>query len=65
MRELKQKAFKNPKKTLFPNLIKKFEQVKSIFDYLQSLRYQDCPDYKYIKDKLNEMRHIAMYKNLS
>ena len=28
------KAFKNPKKNLFPNLVKRYEQVKHIFDYL-------------------------------
>ena len=65
VKELKQKAFKNPKKNLFPNIVKRFEQVKTLFDYLQNLRYQDQPDYKYIKEKLNEMRHIAMYKNIS
>jgi hypothetical protein len=65
VKELKQKAFKNPKKNLFPVLVKKYEQVKILFDYLQSLKYQDQPDYKFIKDKLSEMRNIAIYKNFS
>lgn len=46
---MKLKAFKNPKKHLFPSLYKRFEQVKQLFDYLSNLKYHDLPDYKYIR----------------
>jgi|LauGreDrversion4_2_1035121.scaffolds.fasta_scaffold249929_2 hypothetical protein len=59
------KAFKNPKKNLFPNLIKRYEQVKHIFEYLSSLKYHDQPDYKFIKDKLLEIRSLASLRSTS
>lgn len=59
------RAFKNPKKNLFPNIFKKYEQIKFLFDYLQTLRYQDQPDYKFIKDKLIEIRSLAILRSTS
>lgn len=49
VREQKMKAFKNPKKLLFPNIGRKFEQIKDMYDYLLSLKYHDQPNYKYFK----------------
>jgi hypothetical protein len=49
VREQKMKAFKNPKKALFPNVGRRFEQVKEMFDYLLGLEYHDKPNYKFFK----------------
>jgi hypothetical protein len=56
VREQKIKAFKNPTKYLYPSLGKRFPQVRDIFNYLMSLRYEDEPNYRELKQKLSDMQ---------
>ncbi len=49
---LKTKAFKRPAKCLLPTLHKKHTEIFELFKYLSKLKYQDEPDYEFIRSFL-------------
>jgi hypothetical protein len=50
------KCFSNPEKYLWKTTTKDLEEVKSIFYSIQKLKYEDVPDYEYIKEQLNKLQ---------
>jgi len=52
---LKTKAFKRPTKCLLPTLHKKHPEIFDLFKYLQKLKYQDDPDYEYVRSLLRQL----------
>ena len=57
---IKTKAFKSPKKFLLSNLHKKYAEILELFKYLNKLKYQDEPDYEYVRTML-----LAIQKQVS
>jgi hypothetical protein len=49
VKEMKLKAFRNPKKYLYPESVKKYPQIRQIFEYMQQVGYYDEPRYGFIK----------------
>jgi len=45
VKEIKTKCFKQPRKMLWVGATREIEQVRTIFQHIDSLEYQDCPDY--------------------
>ena len=56
VRDLKRKAFKNPKQLLFPNLYKDHPEIVEIFSHLKKLEYESAPDYNLIRQKLSSIK---------
>eukprot|EP00347_Sterkiella_histriomuscorum_P017626 403348619 len=56
VRDMKLKAMRQPQKLLYNEIMKTYRQVNDIFEHIQSLEYSDCPNYKYIFDKLYDIK---------
>jgi tau tubulin kinase len=55
VKEIKTKCFKSPRKKLWVGSTRDIEQVRTIFNHIESLDYVDCPDYNLIHDNLVEI----------
>jgi hypothetical protein len=56
VRDLKKKALKNPSKNLFPDLHPVHPEINEIFLCIKKLKYESCPDYELIRQKLCSVR---------
>jgi len=45
VKDLKEKAFKNPFKLLFPTVVKNYPEVIKIYEHLKHLHFSDKPNY--------------------
>lgn len=52
VKDIKMKCLKKPEKYLLTTTIKKFPQIREIFNHIKSLQYEDKPKYSFIANKL-------------
>ena len=52
MKEIKAKCFKHPQKRLWLTSTKDMPEVEQIFMHINSLEFEDTPDYNLIHEKL-------------
>jgi len=58
----KQEALENPEKFLWLGKVKKMQEMKNIFNELMKYKYEDKPNYAYIKEQLFGIIGIAKEK---
>ena len=56
IQKMKEKCLSNPNENLFLTTTKNKEGILNIFNYINSLKYEDKPNYKYIYDQLFQLR---------
>ena len=61
VKTIKERCLKQPEKYLWKTT-KEYDQIKNIFYHLLSLKYEDKPDYSYIRSELHLIleRHISL-----
>ena len=55
VKEIKAKCLSNPEKNLWKSVTKNMEEVKNIFNSIKDLKYEDKPDYEYIKNQIKTL----------
>ena len=56
IQKMKEKCLSNPNENLFLTTTKNKEGILNIFNYINSLKYEDKPNYKYIYDQIFQLR---------
>ena len=55
VKEIKTRCLRNPKRKLWVGPTKNVKEVKEILDHIQTLSYNDTPDYGFVRDKLYQI----------
>jgi hypothetical protein len=52
------KVLSHPDKFLWSSSTKEFPQIKTIFNHIKGLQYEDRPDYQFIRNELKSILHV-------